>query len=239
MRRTVVLWVNVGFNGDPRYPLIKKWQKPVDERIAMHPIIDEPITCEFTKGSFVMLNERYPSIERLADQYFPGFFARTAEEFQAKADEEPGMTVEELMLESIGCWNAQMLVREYSVVNYTGAKLSTPMEWEVAGIEEYLPKYYAAWRSIINYFMKRLFSFYDAELVMASPKYKVGGIVPQLMHVTELGYRKYVIVYPVCHNDFNIYPKIGEDRYAQQPLDYLLYSHMNYYHVVLNMYGIF
>eukprot|EP01061_Rhynchopus_euleeides_P017049 TRINITY_DN28410_c0_g1_i1.p1 TRINITY_DN28410_c0_g1~~TRINITY_DN28410_c0_g1_i1.p1 ORF type:complete len:397 (+),score=99.20 TRINITY_DN28410_c0_g1_i1:88-1278(+) len=237
MRATrVVRAVVTGFGNDHRYPLITKWQKPVDERVAQHPVIDETIVCEFAKGTFVMCNERYPSIERLADQYFPGFIPRTADEFKEVAEKDESMTVEELMLESIGCWNAALLVREYSTQFYSGAKLSTPMQWEVAGIQDYLPKYYKSWRTIVNYLGAKGYSFYDSEMVLASPKYKVGGIIPQLMHITELGFKRILILYPTCHNDFDVYPAAGETRYAMQPLDYLLYSHTNYYHVVLNMY---
>ena len=222
---------------DKRYPLVKRWTRPVDERMAMHPTLDEPIVAEFNKGTFLMCNERYPSIERLTDQYFPGLMPRTKDDFEALASKTESMTVEELMLESIGCWNATLLTREYSGQYYTGAKLATPMQWEVAGIQDYLPKYYKAWRQTAMYFARRLFSFYDSEMIIASPKYKVGGVVPQIMHVNELHYRKFVILYPVCHNDFQVYPESGEERYALEPLDYLLYSHLNYYHVLMNMYA--
>eukprot|EP01064_Diplonema_japonicum_P001908 TRINITY_DN11260_c0_g1_i1.p1 TRINITY_DN11260_c0_g1~~TRINITY_DN11260_c0_g1_i1.p1 ORF type:complete len:411 (+),score=76.90 TRINITY_DN11260_c0_g1_i1:67-1299(+) len=221
---------------DKRYPLLKKWSSPVEERIAMHPRIDEPIVAEFSKGTFTMCNERYPSVERLADQYFPGFLPRTKEDYELLNEKTENMTTEELMLEQIGLWNITMLLREYSAAYYTGSKLSTPMQWEVAGIDHLLPKYYTAWRKVVTYFTRRVYSYYTGELIVASPKYKVGGVVPQIMHVTEIAYRKLVLIYPVCHNDFDVYPDVGETRYAEQPLDFLLYSHLNYYHVVLNIY---
>eukprot|EP01059_Diplonema_ambulator_P016341 TRINITY_DN2778_c0_g1_i2.p1 TRINITY_DN2778_c0_g1~~TRINITY_DN2778_c0_g1_i2.p1 ORF type:complete len:392 (+),score=79.61 TRINITY_DN2778_c0_g1_i2:509-1684(+) len=235
LRRSGVLYMEISMV-DKRYPLIKRWTTPVEERISMHPRMEEPIVAEFAKGTFMMCNERYPSVERLADQYFPGFLPRTKEDYELLNVKHDEMTTEELMLEQIGLWNLTMLVREYSAGFYSGAKLSTPLHWEVAGLDDYLPKYYAAWRKVMTYFTKRLFSYYEGEVVIASPKYKVGGVIPQIMHVTEISHTKFVLVYPVCHNDFDVYPEIGETRYAQQPLDFLLYSHLNYYHVVLNIY---
>ena len=221
---------------DRRYPLIKKWRSPVKERIHQHPRVDEPIVAEFNKGTFLFCNERYPSIERLVDQYFPGFLPRTREDYDLAAEKNPYFSVEELMLENIGCWNITMLLREYWAMHFTGAKLSSPLEWEVAGLDELLPKYYASVRKVHTFFFKNFYSLLDCEVVMASPKYKVGGITPALMHITELSGRRIVIVYPVCHNDFSSFPDVGEHRYAEQPLDYLLYSHLNYYHVLLNIY---
>ncbi|KAJ9473336.1 hypothetical protein DIPPA_59510 [Diplonema papillatum] len=221
---------------DQRYPLVKRWMRPVDERISMHPRLDEPIVAEFNKGTFLFCNERYPSVERLADQYFPGFLPRVKEDYDMIAARHNELTTEELMLEQIGLWNITMLVREYSGMLYSGAKLSTPLQWEVAGLDDVLPAYYSAWRKVVTYFLRRMWSHYTAEMVVASPKYKIGGVVPTLMHITELNFKRLCIVYPVCHNDFDVYPEVGEIRYAQAPLDFLLYSHLNYYHVVLNIY---
>eukprot|EP01060_Flectonema_neradi_P027498 TRINITY_DN37102_c0_g1_i1.p1 TRINITY_DN37102_c0_g1~~TRINITY_DN37102_c0_g1_i1.p1 ORF type:complete len:411 (+),score=67.24 TRINITY_DN37102_c0_g1_i1:56-1234(+) len=235
MRRSTPRLLAITVN-DSRFPLIKKWRAPVQEKIHQHPRLDEPIVAEFNKGTFLFCNERYPSIERVVDQYFPGFLPRTREDYDLEAEKNPYFSVEELMLENIGLWNVTMLLREYWAMNYTGAKLSSPLEWEVAGLHEYLPKYYKSLRKIYSFFFRNFYSLLECETVMASPKYKIGGIVPSMMHLTEMQGRKIVIFYPVCHNDFSNYPAVGEQRYAQQPLDYLLYSHLNYYHVMLNMY---
>eukprot|EP01062_Namystynia_karyoxenos_P060428 TRINITY_DN52008_c0_g1_i1.p1 TRINITY_DN52008_c0_g1~~TRINITY_DN52008_c0_g1_i1.p1 ORF type:complete len:437 (+),score=160.69 TRINITY_DN52008_c0_g1_i1:94-1311(+) len=222
--------------GDPRYPLVKKWTTPVSERFSQHPYLDEPVITEYDKGTFCMYNERYPSVERVCDQFFPGLFPRTKEDFEELAAKDGNMTTEELMLEHIGLWNITMLLREYGSGHYTGAKLATPMEWEVAGIQDLLPEYYSAFRKMATNIMRFWYSFLYAELVVASPKYKIGGILPLAFHITEGGPRRFGLVYISCHPEFGIYPEVGEQRYAREPLDFLLYSQLNYYHVLLNMY---
>eukprot|EP01065_Artemidia_motanka_P015548 TRINITY_DN19316_c0_g1_i1.p1 TRINITY_DN19316_c0_g1~~TRINITY_DN19316_c0_g1_i1.p1 ORF type:complete len:339 (+),score=109.54 TRINITY_DN19316_c0_g1_i1:322-1338(+) len=183
-----------------------------------------------------MCNERYPSAERVCDQFFPGLFPRTRQDFDALAEASPEMTTEELMLEQIGLWNITMLVREYGCALNTGAKLSTPLQWEVAGIQDLLPEYYRGYRKVATHLRDTWYSYYQGEMIVASPKYKMGGVIPQVMHLTEGGSRRFLITYLSCHPEFNVYPSIGERRYARDPLDFLLFSQLNYYHVLLNMY---